>query len=195
MILEALIHNWVPQYAKVIDLGCGDGTLLESLHQLKSINPYGVEIDQKKILSCLSKNIPVIQADIDESIRDFEGLDFDIAILASSIQCLRHPDKALSNILSIAKKCIVTVPNFAHWQCRLQLSQGKMPVTKDLPAPWYATDNIHLCTIKDFEMLCIKLGLQIDQKKYLGTASSETFLSTRFPNLFASLGVYLIGSK
>ena len=109
--------------------------MLESLHQLKSINPYGVEIDQKKILSCLSKNIPVIQADIDESIRDFEGLDFDIAILASSIQCLRHPDKALSNILSIAKKCIVTVPNFAHWQCRLQLSQGKMPVTKDLPAP------------------------------------------------------------
>ena len=99
MILEALIQNWVPQYAKVIDLGCGDGTLLESLHQLKSINPYGVEIDQKKILSCLSKNIPVIQADIDESIRDFEGLDFDIAILASSIQCLRHPDKALSNAL------------------------------------------------------------------------------------------------
>jgi methionine biosynthesis protein MetW len=112
--------------------------------------------------------------------------------MASSIQCLKKPDKALSRMLNISDQCIVTLPNFGHWKCRLDVFLGRMPVTKSLPMSWYETDNSHLCTIKDFEALCLDRGFVLKKKKYLNKDYKETWLSSLKPNLFASEGVYLI---
>ena len=128
---KRIIEKWIPQNAKVLDLGCGDGDLLEHLKNSKNVNGFGIEIDISKANECLRRNIPVMQCDIDEGIREFNDLDFDVTIMANSIQCLKNPNLALQNILNISNKCIVTLPNFAHWSCRLDLFLGKMPVTKN----------------------------------------------------------------
>ena len=132
-----------------------------------------------------------MQCDIDEGIKDFDDLDFDIAIMANSIQCLKNPNLALQNILNISNKCIVTLPNFAHWSCRLDLFLGKMPVTKNLPVPWYETKNIHLCTIKDFEELCHNLDLQIIEKLYLNNKLLCLSKPQSISPIFTKLVLYL----
>ena len=191
---KRIIEKWIPQNTKLLDLGCGNGDLLEHLKNSKNVNGFGIEIDISKANECLKRNIPVIQCDIDEGIKEFDDLDFDITIMANSIQCLKNPNLALQNILNISK-CIVTLPNFAHWSCRLDLFLGKMPVTKNLPVPWYETKNIHLCTIKDFEELCKKLDLFVIEKLYLNNSFKESPLTNLLPNLFAAEGVYLIERK
>ena len=192
---KKIIEKWIPQSTKVLDLGCGDGELLEHLKDSKNVNGFGIEIDISKANECLRRNIPVMQFDIDEGIKEFDDLDFDITIMANSIQCLKNPNLALQNILNISNRCIVTLPNFAHWSCRLDLFLGKMPVTKNLPVPWYETKNIHLCTIKDFEELCYKLDLSVIEKLYLNHNFKESPLTKLLPNLFAAEGVYLIERK
>ena len=192
---KKIIEKWIPQNTKVLDLGCGDGDLLEHLKDSKNVNGFGIEIDVSKANECLRRNIPVMQCDIDEGIKEFNDLDFDITIMANSIQCLKNPNLALQNILNISNKCIVTLPNFAHWSCRLDLFLGKMPVTKNLPVPWYETKNIHLCTIKDFEELCSNLDVSVIEKLYLNNNFKESTLTKLLPNLFAAEGVYLIERK
>ena len=151
MPITEIIKNWVPNKSRVIDLGCGDGALLCDLKNTKNIIGYGVEIDPDQIELCIENGVSVIEQDIDQGISDFKSFNFDVAIMASSIQCLKKPDKALSRMLNISDQCIVTLPNFGHWKCRLDVFLGRMPVTKSLPLSWYETDNSHLCTIKDFE--------------------------------------------
>ena len=112
--------------------------------------------------------------------------------MANSIQCLKNPNLALQNILNISNKCIVTLPNFAHWSCRLDLFLGRMPVTKNLPVPWYETKNIHLCTIKDFEKLCSDKNIKIKDKIFINRRGTQSSLSLISPNLFAVEGVYLL---
>ncbi len=193
--ISKIITDWVPARSKVIDFGCGDGSLLKDLINTKNICGYGVEIDHQMIDKCIEKGISVIEKDIDKGIQDFELSNFDIAIMASSIQCLKNPNIAMRRMLRLSNKCIVTLPNFGYWKCRLALLAGKMPVTPSLPSSWYETENLHLCTISDFEKLCSDSGFIIDERIFLNSSSKKGLLASIMPNIFASEGVYLLGRK
>ncbi|MDA7818669.1 methionine biosynthesis protein MetW [Gammaproteobacteria bacterium] len=195
MLITDIIKNWIAEGSSVIDFGCGDGSLLCELKSSKKINGYGVEIDADQIELCIENGVSVVEQDIDQGIQDFFSFNFDTAIMASSIQCLKNPDVALERMLDIADNCIVTLPNFGHWRCRIDVFLGRMPVTKSLPVSWYETNNYHLCTIKDFEALCEERGFILDKRKYLNTSFKESWLSSFMPNLFAAEGVYLIAKK
>ena len=191
--LQSIVLDWIPDQSRVIDFGCGDGALLRILAEKKSVTSYGVEIDGEKINSCIANGVSVIQQDIDAGIQNYIGMGFDIAIMASSIQCLRSPRNAMRNILQVANECVITLPNFGNWELRLGLLKGKMPSSAQLPAKWYETKNLHLCTIADFEDLCAEESFNIQKKVYLNSRGSSSWLANTFPNLFAAEAVYLIG--
>lgn len=193
--LSKIINEWIPDNSKVIDFGCGDGSLLKELIDTKKVKGYGVEIDHKKIQECIEKGVSVIQQDIDAGIQEFESSNFDISIMASSIQCLKNPHLALRRMLKLSNQCVVTLPNLGYWRCRVDLVSGKMPVTPNLPSSWYETENVHLCTINDFEKLCSDEGFVIYKKLFLNPKRQQSILASLSPNLFASEGVYLLGRK
>ena len=190
--LSKIINNWVPDDSKVIDFGCGDGSLLKELMDTKKVLGYGVEINDVKIQKCIAKGVPVIKQDIDLGINEFESSNFDLSIMARSIQCLKNPANALKGMLKLSKRCVVTLPNLGYWRCRLNILSGEMPVTPELPSSWYETENIHLCTIKDFEKLCTDENIKIKDKVFLNKKGDQsTFVSIK-PNLLAVEGVYLL---
>ena len=190
-----IITKWIEDNSRVIDFGCGDGSLLTELRDNKHILGYGIEIDPDGINECLKNNISVVEKDIDDGIDEFVNCNFDVAVMASSIQCLKEPNIALKKILNLSNKCIVTIPNLGYWRCRLALLLGRMPVTPSLPSSWYGTENIHLCTIKDFEKLCESEGFAINERFFLNDKGIKSTLSTQLPNTFASEGVYLLAKK
>jgi len=190
--LSKIINSWVPENSKVIDFGCGDGSLLKELFENKQVLGYGVEINDSKIEKCIEKGIPVIKLDIDKGLNDFMSSNFDLSIMARSIQCLKNPDLALNRMLDLSKRCVVTLPNLGYWRCRINLASGKMPITPELPSSWYETENIHLCTIKDFENLCLKENISIKDKVFINRSGNQGGLSKINPNLFAVEGVYLL---
>jgi len=190
--LSKIINSWVPENSKVIDFGCGDGSLLKELFENKHVLGYGVEINDSKIEKCIEKGIPVIKLDIDKGLNDFMSSNFDLSIMARSIQCLKNPDLALNRMLDLSKRCVVTLPNLGYWRCRINLASGKMPITPELPSSWYETENIHLCTIKDFENLCLKENIRIKDKVFINRSGNQGGLSKINPNLFAVEGVYLL---
>ncbi len=190
--LSKIINSWVPENSKVIDFGCGDGSLLKELFENKQVLGYGVEINDIKIEKCIEKGVPVIKLNIDKGLNDFMSSDFDLSIMARSIQCLKNPDLALNRMLKLSKRCVVTLPNLGYWRCRINLALGKMPITPDLPSSWYETENIHLCTIKDFENLCLKENINIKDKVFINRNGDQGGLSKINPNLFAVEGVYLL---
>ncbi len=190
--LSKIINSWVPENSKVIDFGCGDGSLLKELFENKQVLGYGVEISDTKIEKCIEKGVPVIKLDIDKGLNDFMSSDFDLSIMARSIQCLKNPDLALNRMLELSKRCVVTLPNLGYWRCRINLASGKMPITPELPSSWYETENIHLCTIKDFENLCLKENISIKDKVFINRNGDQGGLSKINPNLFAVEGVYLL---
>ena len=191
--LQSIVLDWIPNQSKVVDFGCGDGTLLKILAEKKSVTGYGIEIDEEKINACITNSVSVIQQDIDGGIQNYKGMGFDVAIMASSIQCLRRPRNAMRNILQVANECVITLPNFGNWELRLGLLKGKMPSSAKLPAKWYETKNLHLCTITDFEDLCAEESFYIKKKVYLNRQGGSSWLANTFPNLFAAEAVYLIG--
>lgn len=190
--LSKIINSWVPENSKVIDFGCGDGSLLKELFENKQVLGYGVEISDTKIEKCIEKGVPVIKLDIDKGLNDFMSSNFDLSIMARSIQCLKNPDLALNRMLELSKRCVVTLPNLGYWRCRINLASGKMPITPELPSSWYETENIHLCTIKDFENLCLKENISIKDKVFINRNGDQGGLSKINPNLFAVEGVYLL---
>ena len=190
--LSKIINSWVPENSKVIDFGCGDGSLLKELFENKKVLGYGVEINDTKIEKCIEKGVPVIKLDIDKGLNDFMSSNFDLSIMARSIQCLKNPDLALNRMLELSKRCVVTLPNLGYWRCRINLASGKMPITPELPSSWYETENIHLCTIKDFENLCLKENINIKDKVFINRNGDQGGLSKINPNLFAVEGVYLL---
>jgi methionine biosynthesis protein MetW len=190
--LSKIINSWVPENSKVIDFGCGDGSLLKELFENKQVLGYGVEINDTKIEKCIEKGVPVIKLDIDKGLNDFMSSNFDLSIMARSIQCLKNPDLALNRMLELSKRCVVTLPNLGYWRCRINLASGKMPITPELPSSWYETENIHLCTIKDFENLCLKENISIKDKVFINRNGNQGSLSKINPNLFAVEGVYLL---
>ena len=190
--LSKIINSWVPENSKVIDFGCGDGSLLKELFENKQVLGYGVEINDTKIEKCIEKGVPVIKLNIDKGLNDFMSSDFDLSIMARSIQCLKNPDLALNRMLKLSKRCVVTLPNLGYWRCRINLASGKMPITPELPSSWYETENNHLCTIKDFENLCLKENISIKDKVFINRNGDQGGLSKINPNLFAVEGVYLL---
>ena len=191
--LQSIVLNWIPNQSKVVDFGCGDGTLLKILGEKKSVLGYGIENHPKKINACIINGVSVIQQDIDAGIHNYKGMGFDVAVMASSIQCLRKPRDAMRNILKVANECVITLPNFGNWELRLGILNGKMPSSTQLPAKWYETKNLHLCTIADFEELCGEESFTIKKKVYLNRRGTSSWLANTFPNLFAAQAVYLIG--
>ena len=190
--LSKIINSWVPENSKVIDFGCGDGSLLKELFENKNVLGYGVEINDTKIEKCIEKGVPVIKLDIDKGLNDFMSSNFDLSIMARSIQCLKNPDLALNRMLELSKRCVVTLPNLGYWKCRLNIIYGRMPVTPELPSSWYETENIHLCTIKDFEKLCADEKINIIDKVFLNRKGNIGKFTSLIPNLLAVEGVYLL---
>ncbi|MDB5443908.1 MAG: SAM-dependent methyltransferase [Phenylobacterium sp.] len=149
--------------ARVLDVGCEDGELLELLTREKGVDGQGLELSPVNVSACLAKGLAVVQGDGDRDLDYFPTRAFDYAVLSKTLQQMREPKHVLSELLRIADQAIVSVPNFAHWRMRVSLmTRGRMPETRALPDPWWATANIHLCTLKDFTDLCRDLGLKID---------------------------------
>jgi methionine biosynthesis protein MetW len=149
--------------ARVLDVGCEDGELLDLLSRERQVDGQGLEISQAGVSACLAKGLSVVQGDGDRDLDHFPTRAFDYAILSKTLQQMREPRHVLSELLRIADQAIVSVPNFGHWRMRVSLmTRGRMPETRVLPDPWWATPNIHLCTLRDFTDLCRDLDVRVD---------------------------------
>jgi methionine biosynthesis protein MetW len=190
------INDWISRDSKVLDLGCGDGSLLNDLRKEKSASGLGIEIDAEKIKSCLKKGISVIEQDIDGGLENFGNQSFDYVVMSQSIQALKKPEVALEEIVRIGKECIVSIPNFANIKCRLQLFfKGQMPVSGALPHDWYSTPNLHLWSLEDFEELCKKSNIKIVDRKLSKINGEESILMKLLPNLLSEVALYKLVKK
>ena len=161
---QNLISSLISNKSKVLDIGCGNGDLLYYLEQTKKVNGQGIEISPKGVQESISKGLSVIQGDADIDLKNFPDATFDVVILSHTLQATHKPKEVLIEMLRIGKKCIISIPNFGYWKYRMQmLFFGIMPVTKTLSDPWYSTENIHLCTIRDFIKLCEILNISINE--------------------------------
>ena len=186
--------NFINPGARVLDLGCGSGELLQYLGHSKNVTGYGIEKDHEEITACISKGVNVIEHDLDEGLDRFSKDSFDMVLLTETLQAIKAPHKLLHEMLDIGIECIVTFPNFGHWACRLQLvSQGKMPIAKHLPHSWFDTPNIHLCTFLDFEELCSNNGIRIIERFVADRDYNDGPLLKRWPNLFGKTAFYRLG--
>ncbi len=185
------IQSWIAQDASVLDLGCGDGTLLAHLKETKNIHGYGLEINEDHIVECLKKKVNVLEQDLDEGLDNFKTDSFDVVIMTLALQAVHYPDRLLDDMLRVGKECIISFPNFGHWRCRTYLAtRGRMPVSKILPYTWYNTPNIHLCTFKDFEALCFRKSLKILHRTVVDNNYKDSLAMRVLPNLFGETAIY-----
>lgn len=189
-----VVTDIIPKGARVLDLGCGDGTLFSKLMKEKNITGVGVEINQEEVIKALEKGAAVIQGDIDEGLKQFPDKSFDYAILNQTLQSTEKPDFVMDEMLRVAKKAVVTFPNFAYWKVRFYLFfKGKMPKSKQLPYEWYNTPNIHLMTVNDFFEFCKKRNIKILKSVYLtrNKARSGILIKT-ITNFFTEEAVFVV---
>ena len=190
-----LIANLVEDNSKVIDIGCGNGELLNFLSKNKNSKIQGLEINQKKVNKCVSKGLSVIQGDADKDLGLYPEKSFDYVILSQTIQATLEPEKILTELTRIGKRVIVSIPNFGFWKVRLDLLiKGKMPITSKLNSTWFKTENIHLCTISDFTDLCDQLNLKIKQTVTIASNKQKRFSGkpNKLANIFAEEAIFLI---
>ena len=187
-----IISEWIKKDSTVLDLGCGDSTLLKYLIVNKNVSGYGFEKNIQKVKESIKKNINVIQADFNIGLEKyFNSNFFDYAIMTQALQENKNPDHIILEMLRVAREGIVTFPNMGFWRNRFQLGfLGRMPVSNALPNDWYNTPNIHLCTFSDFENLCKSLEITIIEKKVLNDKYSSNFLAKLLPNLFGEIALY-----
>ena len=193
-----LIADMIGENTRVLDVGCGDGALLEYLMLAKRVDARGVELSQAGVNACVARGLSVIQGDADEDLTDYPSDAFDYVILSQTIQATVNPKDVMEEMTRIGKNVIVSLPNFGHWRVRLQLAiGGRMPVTHALDEPWYATPNIHLCSIKDFISLVHNIGAEVDRAIAVNSKGrARDFIGgDSFANLYAEEAVFLISSK
>ena len=190
-IISELIEN----DKRVLDVGCGDGTLMKNLKENKNIDSRGIEISKNNVQECISKGLSVIEGNAERDLQQFPNLSFDYAILSQTLQAFYEPEKVIDSLLKVAKKAIVTIPNFGYWKVRLHLLlKGTMPITKHLPNEWYNTPNLHMCSIKDFVNFCKLKNIKL----YKSIALHEEKVSDinnkniNIKNFFSELGIFLI---
>ncbi|MCX7187648.1 MAG: methionine biosynthesis protein MetW [Proteobacteria bacterium] len=182
----AAIAAWIPNGARVLDLGCGDGSLLRYLQGSNRVAGYGVEIVDANIVACIKNQVNVIQGDLESGLSGFENNSFDYVILSQTLQATRHTEPLMREMLRVGREGIVSFPNFGYWRNRMDILQGKMPVSKELPYQWYDTPNIHLCTLNDFEALCRSNSMHILDRRVM---TDDRVISV-LPNLLGSTAVY-----
>ena len=180
------IAQWISSGSEVLDVGCGDGSLLSYLKQTRSAHVYGVELADDKVLACAQKGLNVIQQNLESGLALFEDKSFDTVILSQTLQTIHQTARILSEIARVGKECVVSFPNFGHWSHRLAVLQGRMPVSKSLPYQWYDTPNVRVLTIDDFESLAPEVGLRLLDRVVLHEGEPVSFL----PNLRGSLAIY-----
>ena len=190
-----IIANLLPVQSRVLDVGCGDGALIEVLIKQKNIDARGIELEENKVKQCISKGLSVIQGNAETELGQFPDKAFDFVVLSQTLQAFYQPENVLNELLRIGKKVIISIPNFGYWQVRTSLLFfGKMPVTKSLPDSWYNTPNLHVCSIKDFYQFCDKKKIKID--KIIGInnekISSINPINLEMKNLLSEIGIFLI---
>lgn len=184
------IQHWIAQGSRILDLGCGDGTLLKFLKDTKKVDGYGLEIDPEQINLCIDKGLNVIEQNLDRGLGNFADNSFDTVLMTQALQTLHFPHLVLDEMLRVGNECIVTFPNFGHWKARYYLAtRGRMPVSDLLPYEWYNTPNIHFCTFKDFEVLCRDKSIKVIHRQVVNEQSA-LILKDFSPNLFGETAIY-----
>ena len=192
-----IISDLINENSHVLDVGCGDGILMQYLIKEKKVNIRGIEISKTKVQNCIAKGLTIIEGNAEEDLIQFPDKSFDYVILSQTLQAFFDPEKVINELLRIGKQAIVTIPNFGYWKIRLHLLlKGTMPVTRTLPDEWYNTPNIHLCTIKDFVSFSktknFKLSKSIALKSNKLSYINDSNLDIK--NLSSNLGIFLIES-
>ncbi|MBL4780652.1 MAG: methionine biosynthesis protein MetW [Porticoccaceae bacterium] len=186
-----ILQQWIPVGGRVLDLGCGDGTLMRSLADNRQVTGYGLEIDAEQITTCISRGVNVIETDLNQGLDNFQNDSFDTVIMTYSLQVMRRPDQLIDEMLRVGKECIVTFPNFGNIRTRSYLMlRGRMPVTKQLSHQWYDTPNIHFCTVHDFDALCEEKNIRILHREVVTERFPDKQLKGLLPNLFGETAIY-----
>jgi len=190
-----IIANLLPPQSRVLDVGCGDGTLIEALIKEKSIDARGVELEEENVKECIAKGLSVIEGDAETELSQFPDKAFDFVVLSQTLQAFYRPENVLEQLLRIGDRVIISIPNFGYWQIRASLLFfGKMPVTKSLPYTWYNTPNLHICSIKDFYQFCEKKKIKIN--RVIGVngekISSIYRINLEIKNLLSEVGIFVI---
>lgn len=184
-----VIAAWIEPGERVLDLGCGDGSLLRQLHQTKQVHGYGVDIAPANVLACVANDVNVIQSDLEQGLADFEDNFFDHVVMSLSLQTVRQTVPLLHEMLRVGHEAIVSFPNFGHWQNRDAIAAGRMPVSEALPYQWYDSPNVRFFTIADFEALCAQSGIVIRERR----AFDGDQPVTDDPNRNATLAFFRLG--
>lgn len=193
-----LIADWVKPRARVLDIGCGDGSLMKLLKKTKKVDVRGIELSQKGVNACVAQGLSVVQGDADRDLINYPAGTYDYVILSLTLQATLNPKEVLTQMMRIGKRGIVSLQNFGHWKVRTSLLfSGRMPVTENLPYSWYDTPNIHLCTIADFIDLCHEIGLEIDQSYALDENGRKLGFDTRtrLSNLMGQQGLFSLKNR
>ncbi|MBL6958856.1 MAG: methionine biosynthesis protein MetW [Rhodospirillales bacterium] len=190
-----LIADMIDPGTRVLDIGCGDGSLLDYLSNFKQVDGRGIELSSEGVNACVAAGLSVIQGDADTDLKDYPDNAFDFVILSQTLQAMYAPKVVLEQLLRIGRRAIISFPNFAHWRYRLYLLlNGRMPVNEHLPFEWYDTPNIHFCTIKDFVILCREMDIHIERSRSLNHDGTSRRISASLfaANLFGEQAVFLL---
>lgn len=189
-----IIQQWIQPGCHVLDLGCGDGTLLDFLKRERQCTGFGLEINPEHITTCMSRGVAVIEQNLDtQGLSNFADGSFDVVLMTQALQAVRRPDVVLDEMMRLGHEGIVTFPNFAYWRLRWYLlRKGRMPESETLPHRWYDTPNIHLCTFKDFEALCHEKHFRILNRTVVDGDHQDRWLSRLWPNMLGQIAIYRI---